>query len=377
MYCPTCKEKVDRAEVAKIACADCGSFFHTACAKITDDDLDFMKSNGSKYRCDSCNISRRKSLHQQPLPIPVAGGAALAPVHPTQAPAKSSTVAPQGRKQTTNICHKQQAQSANNVNKYMSNNNNNIDAIANKNTHKNTNNNNNNTNAGKTDQVQRPQLVQSNTENCTKPKEITIEILYDEIMNLKKVNNDFLSEVKQLKEENSKLSERVCKLEKILNWREQQLLSCAVDIVGVPALTSDNANECTKQVLNTAFGLSVSPEDITKCHVKAPKQPNAKIGNVLRVHFSTAELRRKVMAQKRKVKGKLTSEIFGDTNKTPIYVNESLTNYNRALLTVASKTKKAKNYKHLWVKNGRILIKKDDNGEVVFLKTFDDLSKVT
>lgn len=371
MFCPKCKEKVDRAEVAKVACADCGSFFHAPCANVTAEDLDFMRANGTKHRCEPCTVSRRKSLHQQPLPATISAIAAddASPASGsrmgTQAILKSTTAAQntQNRqKQTTNSSQKQQTQKTNNHNNV------NVHRNATKQVNVQSN---NNTIANKTEQIKQSQQEQVNIDGDRNTKEITMQMLYEEIINLKKVNSNFLATIGQLKEENEKLSERVCKLESVLNWREQQLLSSAVDISGVPALTNENANECAKQILGTALSLSLSPGEITKCFVKKFKKTN-----VLRIHFASSEVKNKVMTQKRKAKGKLTAKLFSDDHKNNIFINDSLTGYNRALLAVARKTKEAKSYKYLWVKNGRILLKKEDDGEVVLLKTFDDLSKV-
>ncbi|XP_067635462.1 uncharacterized protein [Eurosta solidaginis] len=353
----TCNTKIDRTKVAKVACVDCGGFFHVSCAKVTAADLDFMKLNNIKHRCEPCIVLRRKSLHQQPLPGAASGlcsgdiaDASAASVS-SGATTKSATTALSKPKITTNSSQKQQ------THKIPSNNRDNIRASA---SERSNVVNNNNTNAYETESIQLSQQIHIDGDINT--KEITLQLLYDEIVSLKKVNTEFLSTVKQLKEENHKLSERVSRLESVLNWREQQLLSSAVDIIGVPALTSDNANECTKQILGAALNLSVSPEEISKCYIKKFKQTN-----VLRIHFASTELKSKVMSQKRREKGKLTSQLFGDGQKST----------NRALLTVAKKTKKAQNYKYLWINHGRIMMKKTDNSDVVILSTFDDLSKVT
>ncbi|XP_017492875.1 PREDICTED: uncharacterized protein LOC108380981 [Rhagoletis zephyria] len=70
MHCLICKEKVDRADSRKIACSYCKNYYHGSCAKLTFEDIEYMKANSASYRCDSCVSKRRKTLHQEPLPSP-------------------------------------------------------------------------------------------------------------------------------------------------------------------------------------------------------------------------------------------------------------------------------------------------------------------
>jgi hypothetical protein len=46
----------------KVMCNDCNGEFHGKCVKITQADLDYLTEQGSVWRCDPCNTTRRKSM---------------------------------------------------------------------------------------------------------------------------------------------------------------------------------------------------------------------------------------------------------------------------------------------------------------------------
>ena len=48
-----------------------------------------------------------------------------------------------------------------------------------------------------------------------------------------------------------------------------------------------------------------------------------------------------------------------------IYINEHLTPNNKHLFALAKQKKIAANYKYLWMRNGRVLIRKADNSEII------------
>lgn len=54
-----CSKPIVRADKDKIACDTCKSMFHLACAKLTLNDLEFLKDRS--WRCSPCNLSRRLS----------------------------------------------------------------------------------------------------------------------------------------------------------------------------------------------------------------------------------------------------------------------------------------------------------------------------
>ena len=59
-----------------------------------------------------------------------------------------------------------------------------------------------------------------------------------------------------------------------------------------------------------------------------------------------------------------------------IYINECLTTENNNLFWKARNRGREKNYKYVWVKNGKIFVKKDPNAATIRVKIEKDLSKI-
>ncbi|KAG8240487.1 hypothetical protein J6590_108349 [Homalodisca vitripennis] len=81
---------------------------------------------------------------------------------------------------------------------------------------------------------------------------------------------------------------------------------------------------------------------------------------------------------KRRQKRNLNSRDLGfmDGEVTPVYVNESLTPAKRKLLNAARVIKKEKQFTFLWVKNGRIFMRKTEGERFVIIDSEKDLGKL-
>ncbi|KAG8313012.1 hypothetical protein J6590_010104 [Homalodisca vitripennis] len=60
----------------------------------------------------------------------------------------------------------------------------------------------------------------------------------------------------------------------------------------------------------------------------------------------------------------------------PSDVNESLSPARRRLLGMARQARKQLNYKWLWVRGGKIFLKKEDSGPVIIVQCQADLDKM-
>lgn len=64
-----------------------------------------------------------------------------------------------------------------------------------------------------------------------------------------------------------------------------------------------------------------------------------------------------------------------DLWKSKIYVNEHLTKRNQSLLSQAKKFKKEHKYKYVWVKDCKILIRKDESSRIFAIRNEEDLKR--
>jgi hypothetical protein len=81
------------------------------------------------------------------------------------------------------------------------------------------------------------------------------------------------------------------------------------------------------------------------------------------------------LLQKRRVKRNLNTHDLGMTSKPAevVYVNESLSPARRRLLNAARQVKKDKNYTYLWIRGGKILLRKSSGDSVKVLSSLSDL----
>lgn len=315
MHC-NCGKKVERLDI-KIKCSDCKTYFHAICVNLTESDIDFMVKNKKPFRCEKCLVLRRKSLSQRSIDfIPIESNEKLIP---------------------------------------------------------NDNENNDIHNDG---------------------NEITLQIVYAEILKLKTLNGEAISLIKGLEKDNVALKCRVSELERKINFLQQSKRKKFVEFVGVPVIDNHNAVHSVIKICSDGLGVTVKEDDIDFCYVKQLKtksnnEQNAQAtginnnkqssyySNVICAKFFSAACKRNIMSTKWDKKRNLNSGIFGNEfGNSRIFINDSLTSYNRALFKEASKLKSSHHYKYLWIRNSSILMRKSDGKPVIRIDSFEDLQKL-
>ncbi|CAB3241478.1 unnamed protein product [Arctia plantaginis] len=73
-------------------------------------------------------------------------------------------------------------------------------------------------------------------------------------------------------------------------------------------------------------------------------------------------------------KNKLNTKLLGYGDKeSPVYVSEHLTPANKSLHAATRIAAKEKNYKFIWVRNGKIFIRKEENAPAQIVTSMDTL----
>lgn len=106
------------------------------------------------------------------------------------------------------------------------------------------------------------------------------------------------------------------------------------------------------------------------------KATGSRLGNIV-VRF-VRKLDKEAIMQKRRDKRNLNSRDIGflDGESNVIYFNDSLTFEKRKLLNAARVIKGEKQYTYLWVRNGRIHMRKNQGDRFVVINSLDDLAKL-
>lgn len=183
----------------------------------------------------------------------------------------------------------------------------------------------------------------------------------ENIKQLRQEMHGIVNENKALKAENERLAQKCEELEQY-----QRLNN--VEIKGVPA---EDDPVLTIQKIGKSVGEAVEAADLDTCHWVRSSKQNAQS---IIARFVRRSKRNAFLSKCRKQK--IDSSVLGSEAKTPIYVNENLTQANKALLSAAIQKKKAANWKFVWTNSGKILARKDEGSSVVRIATQADLIQI-
>lgn len=191
-----------------------------------------------------------------------------------------------------------------------------------------------------------------------------------------KIINVLKSETESLKATNLTLSSRLAQL-------DQQARSSNVEIQCVPENKQEN-------VINTVVQLAkvikcpISETQIHYCSRLAKLNNSSPRPRSILVKFCSPRLRDEFLAATNKFnrhnrEDKLnTSHLgIGGNKKTPIYVAEHLTHENKCLHAAARSKAKELGYKFVWVRDGKIFMRKNEQSSHIYVKNIDLLNKLS
>lgn len=182
---------------------------------------------------------------------------------------------------------------------------------------------------------------------------------------LMKVIEDQVAEIKYLKE-------KVNLLESKLDESEQYSRRNCVEIHGMPL--KDGSVIDTVKVVGKSLDMDIQDSMIDACHVLGKKPDSGGHPSII-VKF-VRRFDAETMLTRRRIKRQLSTRHMGLSSDSPVYINESLTPARRRLLAMAREIRSRKNYKWIWVRGGRIFLRKDDGGPVSIVKCQSDLDSL-
>ncbi|XP_026324993.1 uncharacterized protein LOC113233972 [Hyposmocoma kahamanoa] len=153
--------------------------------------------------------------------------------------------------------------------------------------------------------------------------------------------------IKRLEAENSKLSTDLMKLDGRLRTVEDNSRRRNVEIQMLPEQKSENLSSALKKI----------------CEQLNYIIPDSEIRSIRRVA--------KLQPQSDRPRSVLV-----DNNSAPVYIVEHLSPESKELHALARKTAKQLSYKHVWVKHGKIYMKKTDDSALILIKNHNSLTKL-
>lgn len=170
-------------------------------------------------------------------------------------------------------------------------------------------------------------------------------------------------------------------LVKELNRQEQYSRLNCIEISGVPECKGENVYTTVTRAAQI-IGVSLSRNDIDSCH---------RLGNSIQPGYNRQIIlklvnrwkKEELLAARRVRRNLCVRDLNLDSPllkaqdlEKSVYLNESLTKFNRALLGKCREYKKQNNIKFVWVRNGKILMRKTENSRVFVISSKEDLNDV-
>lgn len=211
----------------------------------------------------------------------------------------------------------------------------------------------------------------------------SIGFLEEKFEDVKQEMQNKIKIINNLEEENRILHTSVKDLESRLSILEQQSRACNVEIQCVPEFKNENILTTVKQIAATV-NCNINDQDIQFCtRIMKMNKESTRPRSIL-AKFTTPRLRDTFLAATLSFNKKATSNkdklntshlgISGE--KKPVYVCEHLSPVIKALHAEARIKCKKIGYRYVWVKNGRIFVRKSDNSEYIFVKNIDVLKNL-
>ncbi|CAK1544543.1 unnamed protein product [Leptosia nina] len=195
-----------------------------------------------------------------------------------------------------------------------------------------------------------------------------------------------LSSLTTVQDDLSTANRTIDDLRNVIDVQDQFSRLNNVEINGIPSRTGENLLELVNNIFSVV-GLTLDTTDIDSVHRVRPfVKKNEEVGQnegrktvrppAIVIRFTRRRRKDELLAAARARRGLSTVDIRLDGPSLPIFLNEHLTPSNKLLLRQARSLKQQFNYSHLWVRDCKILIRKNDKSPIFTIKNERDLGKI-
>lgn len=184
-----------------------------------------------------------------------------------------------------------------------------------------------------------------------------------------------------IKKENDKLKATVNELTGRLNTVEVHMRECNIEINGVPENRSeiliDTIVQLTKAVENP-----LTPDDIQHVTRVAKLSRDSTKPRAIVAKLRNPRTRDQVLAAVAKFNKKKSQEKLSTNHldiagtRSPVFVTEHLTPGNKYLHAAARIKAKEMSYKFVWIRNGRIYVRRDETHQAISIRSVESLNLI-
>lgn len=213
--------------------------------------------------------------------------------------------------------------------------------------------------------------------------ESSVSYFNEELEKVKKETAAQAAKIESIRLENESLRAANLVLASRLAHFDQQSRSSNVEIQCVPESKQENLIK-TVQQLGKVIKCPLNEAEIHVCSRLAKINSTSPRPRSILVKFSSPRLRDEFLAATSKFNksnkdDKLnTSHLgIGGSNKSPVYVVEHLTPENKALHAAARSKARELKYKFVWIRDGRVFMRKNEESNYVFVKNLETLNRLS
>ncbi|KAI5632039.1 baculovirus FP protein domain-containing protein [Phthorimaea operculella] len=161
-------------------------------------------------------------------------------------------------------------------------------------------------------------------------------------------------------------------LEQMVTEFQQEKLDSSLEISGVPKVQDENLNNIAESL---ATVLQVEkPTDIQVKRLPShPKKPDLIVikmqDKYTKMQWITASRKKSIIAKE------IIPNLDSQVGSTPVYIREAMTPFNKKLFWMAKQELKPA-FKYVWFKDGKILVKKQENSKLFVLRNECDIDNL-
>lgn len=188
--------------------------------------------------------------------------------------------------------------------------------------------------------------------------------------------------ISDLEKANVSLTSTVHDLTSRLSLVEQHMRESNLEINGIPEHKTENLPSTILQ-LSKAVDSTLTDEEILHVTRVAKMDKDSDRPRAVIVKLRSQRHRDAVLAavskfnKKKADENKLSSHHLGYGGpRVPVFVSEHLTPENKSLHAATRKLSKELGYKFVWVRNGRIYIRKDEDAQAIYIRNRESLKLI-
>lgn len=155
--------------------------------------------------------------------------------------------------------------------------------------------------------------------------------------------------------------------------KEQWARANNVEVKGIPLKKTENLYNIIEQISNV-IKCPIRKEDIN--YIARVPNPQSDTQKSIIVALNNRYKKEEFVTAARSYK-ELPVSRLGYTEAGNVYINDHLTLFNKGLLKKAKDLSKVKNFKYVWVKHCKIMVRKSDTSPTFLIKSEKDLLKIS